>query len=152
METGSAHDLGRHLGYWMRRVSNHVSGTFARALQERGTSVAEWVVLCEVQRERGISPGKLASSLGLTRGAISKIVAKLEVKGWISCAANPQDSRGQRLSLTARGRRVLPGLAAIADGNDRSFFDCLVAAEQTELRRILVKLAAANGITNIPVD
>lgn len=33
--------LERHLGYWLRRVSNQVSGAFARALQERGLSVAE---------------------------------------------------------------------------------------------------------------
>jgi len=30
-----------HFGYWLRRVSNHVSGTFAKALQERQVSVAE---------------------------------------------------------------------------------------------------------------
>ena len=37
-----------HLGYWMRRISNHVSSAFAKALQARQVSVAEWVVLREL--------------------------------------------------------------------------------------------------------
>ena len=44
--------LEKHLGYWLRRVSNAVSGEFARALQEKQISVAEWVLL-SVLSERG---------------------------------------------------------------------------------------------------
>src|ERR1035438_5835067 len=40
--------LEAHLGYWLRRVSNHVSGTFTRALQAQQVSVAEWVVLSQI--------------------------------------------------------------------------------------------------------
>jgi hypothetical protein len=40
--------LEDHLGYRLRHVSGHVSGAFARALQARGVSVAEWVALRQV--------------------------------------------------------------------------------------------------------
>jgi hypothetical protein len=72
--------LEDHLGYWLRRVSNAVSGAFARALQEKQTSVAEWVLLREVHERGQTAPGELAESLGLTRGAVSKIVDKLDAK------------------------------------------------------------------------
>jgi hypothetical protein len=66
----AAPKLESHLGYWLRRVSNQVSGAFARALQTRHTSVAEWVVMCQLQERPGITPGELAGRLELTRGAV----------------------------------------------------------------------------------
>ncbi|MEZ5391284.1 MAG: hypothetical protein R2724_00065 [Bryobacterales bacterium] len=40
---GSA--LDAHLGYWLRRVSNHVSGVSRKACRTANVSVAEWVAL-----------------------------------------------------------------------------------------------------------
>lgn len=147
-----ASELELHLGYWLRRVSNHVSGAFARALQTRHTSVAEWVVLCHVQDRPGITPGALAEALDLTRGAVSKVIDKLEAKNWIARAAKPEDSRVLLLSLTRQGSRVLPQLAEIADRNDREFFDGLSAGERATLRRLLGKLAEFHQIRDVPIE
>jgi DNA-binding MarR family transcriptional regulator len=147
-----ASDLERHLGYWLRRVSNRVSGVFARALQAKHTSVAEWVVLCHVQERPGITPGDLAEALDLTRGAVSKVIDKLAAKNWIACSAKPGDSRVQLLSPTRRGRRILPQLAEIADRNDREFFDGLDAGERAALRRLLGKLAEFHQIGDVPIE
>jgi len=145
-------ELESHLGYWMRRVSNRVSGAFARALQARQTSVAEWVMLQHLRQRPRTTPGELAEALSLTRGAVSKIVDKLEAKNWIASSTKREDHRVQLLSLTPRGRRVLPQLAEIADRNDRQFFDCLDAGEKASLRHLLGKLAEFHHITDTPVE
>lgn len=156
METKSAErpsaNLEVHLGYWLRRVSNQVSGAFARALEREHTSVAEWVVLCRVEERPGITPGEVAAELDLTRGAVSKIIDKLEAKAWISRATKAADGRVQLLSLTRQGKRILPQLAEIADRNDREFFDGLAAEERATLRRLLGKLADLHQIRNIPIE
>ena len=144
--------LESHLGYWLRRVSNAVSGTFARALQEKQTSVAEWVLLRELHERGQTAPGELADSLGLTRGAVSKIVDKLDAKGWIQTEAKEGDSRFRLLSLTRAGQRSLPVLAEIADRNDARYFDCLSAREKSTLRELLVKLTEQNRIHDIPTE
>jgi len=144
--------LEGHLGYWLRRVSNAVSGTFARALLEKHTSVAEWVLLRELHERGRTAPGELADSLGLTRGAVSKIVDKLDAKGWIQTEAKEGDSRFRLLFLTRAGRRSLPVLAEIADQNDALFFNCLNAREKRTLRELLVKLADHNRIHDVPTD
>ena len=145
-------DLELHLGYWLRRVSNHVSGAFARALQTRHTSVAEWVMLCHLQERPGITSGELAEALALTRGAVSKVIDKLEAKNWITRSTKPEDNRVQLLSLTRPGRRILPQLAEIADRNDQQFFDCLDAGERGTLRRLLAKLAEFHQIRSVPIE
>ncbi|HUA19741.1 MAG TPA: MarR family transcriptional regulator [Bryobacteraceae bacterium] len=141
-----------HLGYWLRRVSNHVSGAFAKALQERQVSVAEWVVLSQVEEHPEIRPAELAETIGLTRGAISKVLDKLEDKKWLTRKTLEADNRGQLLYLTQRGRRIFPELREIADRNDRRFFDCLNTREKAMLGQVLRKLAASNEISDVPVE
>ena len=143
-------DIESHLGYWLRRVSNHVSGAFAQALEAKHASVAEWVVISRIGVQPGITPGEIAEALELTRGAVSKIIDKLEAKKWITRSTKPEDSRVQLLSPTRSGIRILPQLAKIADENDREFFAVLDSAESATLRRLLGKLAEFHKIRAVP--
>ncbi|MGD0829628.1 MAG: MarR family transcriptional regulator [Terracidiphilus sp.] len=151
-EKRSISGLESHLGYWLRRVSNKVSGEFARSLHARQTSVAEWVLLRHLYEREQTTPGELAEASTMTRGAISKIIDKLQAKGWIRSKVNPEDNRGQLLSLTPVGRRNLPELAKIADQNDEEFFACLDAGERYVLKDLLSKLAEHHQIRNVPVE
>lgn len=141
--------LETHLGYWLRRVSNAVSGSFARSLQARQTSVAEWVLLGHLHDRKQATPGELAEALTMTRGAISKIIDKVQAKEWIRSRIKPEDNRVQLLSLTAAGRRVVPELAEIADHNDDQFFAFLNTRERHLLRDLLMKLANHHGIRDV---
>lgn len=155
METegrAQASQLETHLGYWLRRVSNAVSGGFARSLQARQTSVAEWVLLRHLHDRKQATPGELAETLTMTRGAISKIIDKLQAKEWIRSRIKPEDNRVQLLSLTAAGRRVVPELAEIADHNDDQFFAVLNTRERHMLRDLLIKLANHHQIRDVPVE
>ncbi len=150
--SSSSASIERHLGYWLRRVSNQVSATFAKALQERGLSVAEWVVLSQVHDRPGVKPGEVADALGMTRGAISKVLDKLEEKGWVTRRTLPEDQRVQLLSLTRQGRRLLPQLVEIADRNDSHFFACLDDAERVRLWEVLRKLTEFHGMRATPIE
>lgn len=149
-------ELEVHTGYWLRRVSNQVSGAFARALQARQVSVAEWVALQHIRSSRGteeyITPGDLAERLGMTRGAISKVIDKLEAKGWTVRTTNPEDNRVHWLSLTPEGKLVLPELTQIADSNDEKFFGCLSSEEMATLRELLQKLTRVHEWNAEPID
>ena len=144
--------LDAHLGYWLRKVANEVSGNFARALHARETSVAEWVALRYLHDRTDATPGELAETLSMTRGAISKVIDKLLAKQWIRSRIKPEDNRVQLLSLTAAGRRAVPRLAEIADRNDDDFFAPLTPPEQRLLRELLVKLADHHRIHGEPSE
>lgn len=144
--------LEAHLGFWMRRVSNSVSGSFVRCLKDQQASAAEWVLLRELFERGEATPKDMAELLGMTRGAVSKIVDKLETKAWISVKGTPLDGRVQVLSLTRAGRRVVPLMAKIADQNDERFFRCLTSNERDALRKLLVKLTECNQIRNVPME
>lgn len=151
-EQASTSGLEAHLGYWLRRVSNQVSGAFARSLQQRHVSVAEWVVLSQIGAGPEARPAELADEIGLTRGAVSKVLDKLEGKKWLARRTSPEDNRVQILSLTRQGKRVLPQLAEIADHNDERFFNYLDAKERETLRRLLQKLTEFHQIQEVPTE
>jgi len=144
--------LHDHLGYWLRTVSNAVSQSFARKVEDQGVTVAEWVLLRTLYDVDALAPSALADRMGMTRGAISKLSDRLVAKGFVERADNPDDARAHDLNLTADGRRLVPRLAAIADANDAEFFATLSPAERGRLVALLGRIAAANGLNRPPTD
>jgi DNA-binding MarR family transcriptional regulator len=145
-------DLAAHLGYWLRYVSNHVSQAFARKVEARGVTVAEWVLLRQLLEEKELAPSRLSERMGMTRGTVSKLAGRLIAKGLLVRAANPGDARAQTLALTAKGRRLVPELAALADVNDSEFFAHLPPKDRTGLLRILKGIVEKRGLRSMPVD
>lgn len=152
MMEASASNLESHLGYWLRLVSNHVSESFRRKVEAQGVSVSEWVALRMLYDAEPMTPGALATSMAMTKGAVSKIVARLDSAGYLRREGDPRDRRAHRLSLTRRGRAVVPKLARLADKNDRQFFGALSPQDHARLQMLLQELARMNGITSVPVD
>jgi DNA-binding MarR family transcriptional regulator len=145
-------ELQSHAGFWLRYVSNHVTASFRRALADEGVSLSDWVALRELYDRKYASPGILAECLGMTKGAISKIVARLELRNLVKRAVAPGDRRSQNVSLTTLGRVLVPTLAALADENDQSFFGHLSAHERLELMVTLRGIVRRRKLKTIPVD
>ncbi len=100
-------------------------------------TVAEWVLMRQLLETDALAPSRLAERMGMTRGAVTKLADRLIAKSLLTRAADPDDGRAQTLALTAKGRRLVPELAALADANDREFFDHLAPKDRAALLRIL---------------
>lgn len=150
--TKQTSNLTDHLGYWLRAVSNHVSHAFARKLADRDTTVAEWVMMRSLYGKDATAPSRLAESMGMTRGAITKLADRLIGKSLVVREASPNDARAQTLALTARGRNLVPNLAQLADRNDEEFFEHLTQAERRELERVLRRLVERLAIKSMPIE
>jgi len=145
-------DLTDHLGYWLRFVSNHVSLSFARKVEEAGVTVAEWVLLRQLFDVDACAPSRLADRMGMTRGAISKLADRLLAKSLLLRTADPDDGRAHTLALTQKGRVLVPRLAALADRNDAQFFGRTPVADRAALLRILKEIVKQQGLESVPVD
>ncbi|WP_169123370.1 MarR family winged helix-turn-helix transcriptional regulator [Xanthobacter sp. SG618] len=148
----SVSELTGHTGFRMRMVSNAVSQAFARKVEAEGVTVAEWVFLRALYNTAPMPPSVLAGSMGMTRGAISKLADRLLEKGLIERTDSPSDKRAHSLSLSAEGKAKVPVLAALADENDAAFFGVLTPAEHRQLDLLLTALAERRGLTAAPVD
>jgi DNA-binding MarR family transcriptional regulator len=144
--------LEDHVGYWLRFVSNHVSHAFLRKLEANGVTGAEWVLLRALYDAGVASPSRLADRLGMSRGAVSKLVARLHRKGLAERSHAGGDRRSQALSLTESGRALVPALSRLADDNDREFFGHLDRGRKDELVELLRSLVQRHGWKDVPVS
>lgn len=152
MPTKAISDLEKHLGYWLRYVSNHVSGAFRDRLAEYDVTVAEWVALHSLYNGAPCSLGELAARVGVDAGATSRLVERLIQKKLATRKVLAEDRRAVTLDLTPAGRVLVPKLAKEADENDGAFFDVLSKADKEHLQRIMKSLVKTHGLTEKPTD
>lgn len=143
-------DLERHVGHWLRLVANHVSGALARRLEEHGCTVAEWVALRWLFDRPAATNTALVAALGMTKGAVTKVVDRLVDKRLVARRVDVADRRVARLAPTRAGRALVPKLAALADANDEHFFGQLRAAERRALIGTLRRIVDRLALTGMP--
>lgn len=142
--------LEAHLGFWLRFVSNHVSLRFQQLLEEKGVTVTEWVALRTLWSKDDTTHAELIQALGMTKGATSKVVSRLEEKGLAGRQLVDGHAREQSLRLTAAGEALVPQLAAMADANDAHFFGHLPAADRQALTQAMQALVQHHQLKDIP--
>ncbi len=150
-EEPKASQLESHLGYWLRFVSNHVSLRFQQLLEAEGISVTEWVALRVVFDQSQTTHAELIRRLGMTKGAASKVVTRLEEKGLAQRWLAEDSLREQVLELTPKGQALVPRLSALADQNDAYFFGHLGKEQRGALMATLQALVTHHQLTQIPV-
>lgn len=134
-----------HVGYWLRNVSNNVAFYFSVKLEASKVTVAEWIILRSMYTTGRTSPWVIAEKTGLTRGAISKLMARLLKKGLVTREESTKDHRFQEIKLTVKGEKLVPHLARIADENDGYFFGNLSLEKRNDLIKLLKAIAKIHG-------
>ncbi|WP_028388261.1 MarR family winged helix-turn-helix transcriptional regulator [Legionella fairfieldensis] len=145
--------LKSHIGYHLRVVSNEVSQAFAKKLSKLDVTVAEWVIMREMySMQKPTSPSDIAEIVGLTRGAVSKLIVRLLNKNLVTRTESSNDGRFQEIRLTSKAINLIPSLANSADENDKLFFGVLSENEKTCLIKILKKLTAHHKFNKNPTE
>lgn len=144
--------LEDHLGFWLRFVSNHVSGRFEKLITAHGLTVTEWVALRTLYNKAQSTHAELIEALGMTKSAASKVVTRLEAKGLACRISAAHSAREQLIVLTPQGRDLLPVLAACADDNEQFFFGHLDLGTRQALQQAMIDLTKHHQLTQLPVE
>ena len=116
------------------------------ALEEVDLELFEYDVLSALRRQGkpfALPATALARATGLSSGAMTNRVDKLEDRGLVSRRRDEQDRRGVVVSLTARGRRKIDAAIQLRlDVADESLAE-MSAAERKRLAELLRKVCLA---------
>jgi DNA-binding MarR family transcriptional regulator len=149
----SVSQLEKHLGYWLRLVSNNVSASFARKLEALDVSVSEWVALRKLfDQPSAISISALAEQMGMTKAPVSRLVERLVQKELVERQDSRNDGRAQQIWLSSAGQKLVPKLAAIADENDEAFFGHLPVNARLAIVGLMQKIAEKYRLTQNPAE
>jgi DNA-binding MarR family transcriptional regulator len=99
--------LNSHLGYFVRRLQVWIFRDFIRTLKRIDVSPAQFSVLVVVGANRGLSQAELATTLGIERARLARLLHGLEERGAIRRLQSSADGRRHALRLTPQGRTTL---------------------------------------------
>ncbi|WP_437796034.1 MarR family winged helix-turn-helix transcriptional regulator [Sorangium sp. So ce693] len=99
--------LGSPLERFTRMMFSRIIAGLARALHEEDFSVAQVAALHLVDQEGPVRVTALATSLGLSASAGSRLVDGLVQRGLLARQEDPEDRRAKTLALTPLGRRFV---------------------------------------------
>jgi DNA-binding MarR family transcriptional regulator len=94
-------------------------------------------VLFLIAHRDNVTPGALASSMRITAGAVTQLLAKLRDAGLVVVAPTPADSRSITLALTESARQELTVFEARAVEQSMPRFEGLTPADLESLSALL---------------
>ncbi|WP_316187994.1 MULTISPECIES: MarR family winged helix-turn-helix transcriptional regulator [unclassified Bradyrhizobium] len=105
-----------------------------------GLSSVEFGILASLGRRRPISVAKLAASVGMDKGQISRALAELVRRGLICKTVNEKDTREILVSLSQAGRAVHDTILSAAVERNRRLLKDLSKEELQTLQRLIERL------------
>jgi DNA-binding MarR family transcriptional regulator len=121
----------------------HLEHSADRALTQSGLSLRQFDVLAALRRSGApfsLSPGKLTQLVTLSAGAMTNRIDRLERMKLVKREDDPEDRRGLRVRLTAKGRHLVDDAIAVRLEDARRNIARLSPAEARALGRLLRKL------------
>jgi DNA-binding MarR family transcriptional regulator len=124
------------------KIHRHFEEAFRASLGDAGLTKEEWKVLLALH-DSVRSHGWLAQDLAVSTGAMTNRLDKLERRGLVRRAPDPNDRRGVLLELTKTGESRLLEYIEVGAVRERELLDDLTVAERRELNRLMSKLLAS---------
>lgn len=131
---------------WARlaRASQGVLAAVEADLKASGQPPLAWYdALLELKRasEKGLRPGELQAHMLFPQYKLSRLLDRLEQAGYVARRPCPEDGRGQIVTITSEGRRLLPRMWRVYQSAIRTHFaDKLTATEAKSLGALLGKI------------
>lgn len=127
------------------RISITLQKAFDRCFRQFGLSAQEAAALLHCVEGGNTSAGKLARVMGRDSGKITRLVDKLEARGFVSRESYARDRRLFIIKATNKGRRVAPHLRVMFDEVRARFFAGILSIDIDRLEFVLEQLNANAG-------
>lgn len=100
----------------------------------------QFVALKLLGHEAPMTPVELARALHYNPGALTRLLDKLEQRGYLKRVPDPDDRRALRLELTAQGRALRKRVIGYCDAVASRTFTCTTAREREQLHDVLARV------------
>lgn len=133
------------------RTSFLVNAVYAESGREHGLTPQQGQLLC-VLMAQPYSMGELSTMLGLAKSSLTGLVDRTERNGLVRRELDPQDTRGVRVALTARGSRLVEEFYAETCRRIDKLPVGLNAAERNMLAGLLGRVVLDNEVPVVFVE
>src|SRR5260370_14986784 len=106
--------LTDRIGFLMKRASNDLSTEVDRALKDFGLTGHQMAILLALEAHLAATPFELAKLGGVDPGLMSRMLDKLEERGFLERPRSVEERRRVNVALTCHGHDVAARLPAMA--------------------------------------
>lgn len=138
--------LQNSYAFWIHRLSNVLQEQFNKRLKEYQVTWPQWMVLNVLTANNVNTPAVVAEQLGVDRSGITRLLDRLEEKGYIERTHDKLDRRSVLLALTTKGSRLILEMNAEAHKHQENFLSDLHLSERRGFKKELQKMLKSNGI------
>ncbi|MEM6713041.1 MAG: MarR family winged helix-turn-helix transcriptional regulator [Pseudomonadota bacterium] len=145
MSDKSPFDPQTFLPYRLNMAAEAASVGFQKVYRSRyGMQRAQWRVLFHLGAYGAMTATEIRRRSGIDKAKISRAVAALDGRGWLSMKTPKTDRRQSILSLTAKGQTAYADLCAVAEAYDGRLASLFTPEEAAVLRKALLTLSMAD--------
>ncbi len=127
--------------YLMRQITLAFAEEVGSRLEPEGLTHAQWVPLFKLHQGVARTAAELAREVHLDAGAVTRMLDRLEAKGFVRRVRSQEDRRVIHLELTAEGeavaQRIPPLMCEVQNAHLRGFGKDELEALKGLLRRVL---------------
>lgn len=140
-------DLANFLPYLLNRAAETTSDGFRTAYRSQyGMLRTEWRVLFHLGRYGEMTATEIGRRASIHKTKISRAVAALETKRFLTREGSETDRRQEMLSLTAAGQQTFQRLTLTAARYDADLSALFSESEERVLRACLARLIERGAI------
>lgn len=136
-------EQGRDLGAMLYALTRVVLDAEVPVLRGHGVEMWEYAVLGGLEHGSAPTQSQLAAAVGRDKTRLIPILDRLEARGLLRRAPDPDDRRNRIVSLTDDGRALLAACRASIRAMEADLLADLDRGEQAALRAVLERLVAA---------
>jgi len=139
-----AHGVNPHetLGYLIGQARRALLEAMERKLAPHGLTGPQAIVMFQLANGDASNAAEFCRSLQYDPGAMTRLLDRLEKKGFVRRVRSARDRRNVRIELTPAGRAVLPRIGTAAVGVFNRFLRGFTKAEARLLLSFLKRLLA----------
>jgi DNA-binding MarR family transcriptional regulator len=128
-------------GAAFREAARAVRDGRVRALRAYGLHAGQELMLAQLWREDGLTPGELAGRIGLETPTVTRMAQRMERAGFVRRQPDTADRRLVRVYLTETGQRLRAAVPAALARADEAALAGFSPAERARFVRFLRRLA-----------
>lgn len=136
------------VGLLLAQIGAHATERFAARVAGLDLTTPQVGLLRLVALDPGQSQQTLASTLGTPPSRLVTLVDGLDERGLIQRRRNADDRRLNAVHLTVAGERVMATIGGLATTHDEELVRALDRTERRQLRELLTRIAADQGLTS----
>jgi DNA-binding MarR family transcriptional regulator len=128
-------DLGRLVSYLRSNLVTHLDN----ALEDKELTSAQYIVVVLLARGKVNTLAELCEHMVYDRGAMSRLLSRLEEKGLVAKKQSVEDRRSTLLCLTEKGQQLYPEILPTVNDIYRKALTGFSDDEQEQLASLLFR-------------